>query len=98
MLLLGEVYDAPTLGQWGFLNRIVPPAALDGAVEEVLQALFTAGPEAVKRQKRLIAAWEELPTNGAIEAGIDAFAAAWDSDEPTRMMAEFQTKRRSRRK
>jgi enoyl-CoA hydratase/carnithine racemase len=98
LLLLGEVYDAATLASWGFLNRVVPLAALDGAVEELLQALFTAGPEAVKRQKRLIAAWEDLPTNAAIEAGIDAFAQAWDSDEPARMMAEFQAKRRNRRK
>jgi enoyl-CoA hydratase len=94
LLLLGEIYGAAELAQWGFLNRVVPADALDGAVEELLQSLFTAGPDAVKRQKRLIAAWEDLPMNAAIEAGIDAFAASWDSDEPSRMMSEFQAKRR----
>ncbi len=98
LLLLGEVYDAATLAQWGFLNRVVPLAELDGTVEDLLQALFSAGPNAVKRQKRLIAAWEELPIGAAIEAGIDAFAKSWDSDEPARMMAEFQAKRRHRQK
>jgi len=98
LLLLGEVHDAAALAQWGFLNRVVPLDALDGAVEELLQSLFTAGPDAVKRQKRLIAAWEELPTGAAIEAGIDAFAAAWESDEPARLMREFQAKRRNRSK
>ena len=98
LLLLGEVHDAATLAEWGFLNRVVPLAALDGAVEDLLQALFTAGPDAVKRQKSLIAAWEELPVGAAIEAGIDAFAASWDSAEPARMMREFQAKRRNRQK
>src|SRR5579859_2301559 len=61
LLLLGEVYGAAALEQWGFLNRVVPEDALDGAIEELLQTLFTAGPKAVERQKRLIAAWEDLP-------------------------------------
>ncbi|MEI9983428.1 MAG: enoyl-CoA hydratase-related protein [Aliidongia sp.] len=96
LLLLGEIHGAAELAQWGFLNRVVPADSLDGAVEELLQSLFTAGPDAVKRQKRLIAAWEDLPMNAAIDAGIDAFAASWDSDEPSRMMNEFQAKRRNR--
>jgi|HubBroStandDraft_1064217.scaffolds.fasta_scaffold00037_9 enoyl-CoA hydratase len=97
MLLLGETYGAAELAQWGFLNRVTAADALDAGIEELLQALFTAGPYAVKRQKRLIAAWEELPPSGAIAAGIAAFAASWDSDEPTRMMAEFQAARPRRR-
>jgi enoyl-CoA hydratase len=96
MLLLGEVYGAAEMMQWGFLNRVVVADQLDATVETMLQALFTAGPNAVKRQKRLIADWEDLPVNRAIEAGIAAFAAAWESDEPARMMAEFQARHRRR--
>jgi enoyl-CoA hydratase len=94
MLLLGETYSAGELMQWGFLNRVAAADDLDATIETMLQALFTAGPNAVKRQKRLMADWEDLPVNGAIEAGIAAFAAAWESDEPTRMMAGFQAGRR----
>ena len=97
LLLLGEIHGAAELAQWGYLNRVVAADALDAAIEGLLQALFTAGPNAVKRQKRLIAAWEDLPVGAAIEAGIAAFAQSWDSDEPARMMGEFQVKRRSKR-
>jgi hypothetical protein len=36
--------------------------------------------------KELIAAWEDLPVSTAIDRGIDSFAAAGNTDEPTRMM------------
>ena len=97
MLLLGEIHSAAELSQWGFLNRVVAEESLDDAVETLLQALFTAGPNAVRQQKRLIAAWEDLSVSGAIAAGIAAFEAAFESDEPARMMAEFQARRRNRR-
>jgi enoyl-CoA hydratase/carnithine racemase len=96
LLLLGEIYGAAELQQWGFLNRVVPDGALDSAVDALLHAMLAAGPQAVRRQKRLIAAWEDLPLGAAIDAGIDAFAAAWETDEPARMLGEFQAKRRRR--
>jgi hypothetical protein len=33
----------------------------------------------------------------AIAAGINAFEAAWDTDEPTRLMGEFAERRRRAR-
>jgi enoyl-CoA hydratase/carnithine racemase len=96
LLLLGEIYGAAELAAWGFLNRVVPAEALDRTIERMVQALLEAGPRAVTLQKRLIAAWEGLPTGEAIEAGIPAFTAAWDTDEPGRMMREYQVKRRNR--
>lgn len=89
LLLLGETIGAAEALDWGFLERVVPAAALDGAVAEWLDHLSAAGPLALRRQKALIREWEDLPPSRAIAAGIPAFAAAWDSDEPGRMMRRF---------
>jgi enoyl-CoA hydratase len=93
MLLLGELYSAKELEAWGFLNLVTSPDELDAGLETVLQALYSAGPQAVQQQKRLIAAWEDLALSEAIDAGVPAFAAAFASDEPQRLMRAFQARR-----
>jgi enoyl-CoA hydratase/carnithine racemase len=89
LLLLGEIVDAETALRWGLVERLVAPERLDTEVEAVLKALSTAGPQAVRRQKVLMRAWEQLPADAAIESGIDAFVGAYETDEPRRMLTGF---------
>ncbi|MBU6270173.1 MAG: enoyl-CoA hydratase/isomerase family protein [Betaproteobacteria bacterium] len=89
MLLLGEVFDAAQALQWGLLERVVPEAELDSAVAQWLASLAKGGTQALRTQKRLMLAWENLPRDEAITAGVDAFASSYRSGEPTRMMAAF---------
>ena len=89
LLLLGESIDAETALRWGLVQKVVPADGLDAAVESCLVALLEAGPRAVRLQKKLIRRWEELPVSGAIAAGIDAFADAYATDEPSRLMRAF---------
>lgn len=89
LLLFGETIPAETASAWGFIERLAPPDGLDGAVEACVDALLEAGSNAVRIQKRLIRTWERLPVEDAVEAGIDAFASAWRTDEPRRMMGAF---------
>jgi enoyl-CoA hydratase len=96
ILLLGEAFGAAEAAAWGLVERVVPAAELDAAVEATLAGLLTAAPQAVRLQKRLIRAWEKLPLDEAIAAGVDAFAAAFETDEPRRRMTEFLARRRSR--
>ena len=93
MLLLGESCSAREALQWGLVERVVPADALDAAVERWLEALLRNGPQAVRRQKALMRRWECLPLDQAVQAGIDAFAASWDSDEPVRLLAAYQAAR-----
>ena len=58
-------------------------------VEAWIGKLLTSAPRAVRLQKRLIRQWEDLPLSGAIAAGIDAFAAAYETDEPRVTMRKF---------
>ena len=89
LLLLGETIDAGTALRWGLVERVVPADGLDAAVEACLAALLRAGPRAIRLQKKLVRRWEELPVSGAIAAGIDSFADAYATDEPSRLMRAF---------
>jgi enoyl-CoA hydratase/carnithine racemase len=94
LLMLGEIIDAETALRWGFIERVAEPDALDAKVEKVVTALVAAGPQAIRQQKALMQAWEKLPTDAAIQAGIDAFARAYETDEPTRMLSAFVERKR----
>ncbi|HYM02078.1 MAG TPA: enoyl-CoA hydratase [Stellaceae bacterium] len=89
LLLTGETIDAAEAERWGLVEWCVPAAQLDTAIEELVDAIIACGPGAIRLQKELVRAWEDLPTAQAIERGITSFAAAFQSDEPSRMMGEF---------
>jgi enoyl-CoA hydratase/carnithine racemase len=93
LLLFGETIDAAKAYEWGLVQRVVEPHALESAVEDYLGALFATGPQAIRIQKALIRKWEDLSVSEAIQAGIDAFASSWDSDEPRRLMQAFRDRR-----
>jgi enoyl-CoA hydratase/carnithine racemase len=94
LLMLGEIIDAATALSWGLVERVVAPDALDAEIEKVLAALLAAGARAVRLQKSLMREWENLPADRAIAAGIDAFARAYETDEPKRLLSAFLQRKR----
>ena len=94
LLLLAETIDAAEAEDWGLVEKVVAPAALDAAVESWVEMLLEAGPQAIRGQKALIRRWEDLHQTHAIEAGIEAFAASWHTDEPTRMLGGFMARKK----
>jgi len=98
IMLLGETFDAHEALQWGLVERVVPAASLDGAIEAWIGRLLTSKPRAVRLQKRLIRQWEGLPLAAAVEAGIEAFARAYETDEPAVAMREFLAAQKARNK
>lgn len=103
LLLLGETITSAEAAQWGLIDLVVPlskfysSSALDEAVEVWVASILKAGPRAIRLQKKLIRRWEDLPLSDAVRAGVDAFAAAWETDEPRRMMQEFLADRARRK-
>jgi len=81
----GETIGAAEALAWGLVDAVAPPEDLDAAVERFTVAILAGGPHAIRLQKALIREWEDLPTSAAVERGIDAFAAAYATDEPRRM-------------
>jgi enoyl-CoA hydratase/carnithine racemase len=94
LLMLGEIIDADTALRWGLIERMVEPSALDREVESIVTALLQAGANAMRQQKALMRAWERLPADEAIAAGIDVFARAFETDEPKRMLSAFAKRKR----
>jgi enoyl-CoA hydratase len=89
ILFLGETFTAQQALEWKLVERVTPAAALDDAIEAWIGKLLTSAPRAVRLQKRLIRQWEDLPLSAAIAAGIDAFAQAYETDEPSVAMRAF---------
>jgi enoyl-CoA hydratase len=89
ILLLGETFGAQDALSWGLVERVTPPEQIDEAVEDWLVQVLSSKPHAVRLQKQLIRAWEDLPLRAAIAAGIDSFAAAFATQEPTIAMRDF---------
>jgi len=94
LLMLGEIIDAETALRWGLIERVVAPEALEAEMEKIITSLLSAGPQAIRQQKALMQVWETLPTDAAIQAGIDAFEHAYDTDEPARLLSAFVKRKR----
>jgi enoyl-CoA hydratase len=98
LLLTGDTIDAATAHAWGLVEKLVPADQLDQAVERLIASILESGPGAIRLQKALITAWEDLPLREAIQRGIDSFADAWETDEPHRLMQAFLAGRSARRR
>ncbi len=98
LLLTGETIDAARALAWGLVEEVTPADALDEALEGILAGILHAGPEAVRQQKALIAAWEDLPLREAVQRGIDCFEDAWRADEPRRMVTAHLEAMRQRKR
>jgi enoyl-CoA hydratase/carnithine racemase len=96
LLLTGEPIDAATAMDWGLIEDLVEPADLDAAVERLLTPILASGRDALRLQKALILAWENLPARDAVQAGIKSFRASFDTDEPQRMIGAAVARMRKR--
>jgi len=96
LVLTGAPIDAAEAYRIGFLQRLVPAAELDDCVTDWINALLACGPRAVRIQKRLLLDWERMSLTDAARAGVEAFAEAYRTDEPRRLMTAFVHRRHAR--
>ncbi len=90
LLFLGDPIDADEAARMGLVGEVVPAAELEAAVNAKVERLLRLAPEALSLQKRLIGRWLNLSLDQAVEAGVSAFRAAWDTDGPKREMSRFR--------
>lgn len=93
LVYAGRSFLAREVATWGLVERVVTPRELDGAVEEWVSAILRAGPRAIRLQKELIRHWESQPLERAIEAGIDIFGRAYETDEPRTRTRQFLSRK-----
>ena len=94
MALTGDIVDAATALDWGLVNRVVPAAELDSAVDDLL-ARATRGSAASKGWgKQVLYAQLDRPENDAYGIAVQAMAAASQSAGAREGRSAFLEKRR----
>ncbi|WP_407181052.1 enoyl-CoA hydratase [Bradyrhizobium sp. STM 3562] len=94
LVMTAENIDAPTALAWGLVDKVAPEGGLDEAVEHTLSALLECGAEALRAQKALLRAWEELPLKQSVDLSIGVFGQSFLTDEPKRLMQAFIDRKR----
>ena len=89
LVYTGDHIDAAEAHGCGFLERVVDPADLNAGVERWVSSILTAGPRAIRLQKKLVRDWERMTISQAVQAGIKACVEARKTDEPKRLMQAF---------
>jgi enoyl-CoA hydratase/carnithine racemase len=96
MLLTGAMYSAADASAMGFVQRVVPGAELDAAVEAWIGEICRATPEAVRAQKALMNRWQRVSLDEGIYAGIDALSDAYKTGEPRAAIEAFLARKQRR--
>ena len=97
LVLTGETIAAQEALRVGFVQRLCAPEELEGRTRRWVDAILSAGPGAVRAQKRVIRGWEEMPETEAIAASIDEFAAIYRTGEPAAFMRPFLERKKGAR-
>lgn len=96
LVYTGRHIDAREAAECHLVERVVPLAALDAAVEDWVAAIVSAGPNAIRAQKELMRDWERMSIADAVQQGIRAVAAAHGTEETKRLMGAFVERRRAK--
>jgi enoyl-CoA hydratase/carnithine racemase len=94
LVLRGNLIDAQEAYRIGLVEQLVDTDALDAAIAAAVNDILTAAPNAIRLQKSLCREWEHLSPQGAIDAGLRAFAAAYSTDEPRTYCQRFFDKKK----
>lgn len=94
LLLTGENVDAAQALRWGFLQFACAPSELDALVQRTVTPILSSGPRAIRSQKALLQYWRHASEEAALDRSVDAFGAAFTTDEPRTYMAPFLTRKR----
>ena len=94
MLVTGDFIDAPTALAQGLVNRIVPAAELDAAVEAMARSIAAKSPAAIAGGKRLFYRQVEMGLEAAYQLASESMACSM-MDEATLQGIDAFVNRRS---
>lgn len=93
LALTGDTVDARTAEQWGLVNRVVPLADLDDAVDDLMRRATRGSRAAKALGKQTIYAQLDRPEADAYAIALEVMAAASQTPAAKEGMASFLEKR-----
>ncbi len=96
LLLTGEPIDAATALAWGLVNRVVPPAELDAAVQRFVDAIAAKSAAVIRDGKRAFYAQLERPLASAYAFASEQMACHLALEDAVEGMDAFLEKRAAR--
>jgi enoyl-CoA hydratase/carnithine racemase len=94
LILLGEAVDATAAERYGLVNRVVPAAEFDRALDETVQKFLALPPASTRASKRLSGRAFDLEFDVFRREMQDHFKMCLDSDEHRRAMETVRARRR----
>ena len=94
MALSGDVIDARTAAEWGLVNRVVPDAQLDCAVQELLARVTRGSAQSKGLGKQALYAQLDLGQADAYEYAVEVMAATSQLPDAQEGMRAFLEKRK----
>jgi enoyl-CoA hydratase/carnithine racemase len=94
MALSGDVIDAQTALEWGLVNRVVPIAQLDSAVQDLLERVTLGSAESKGIGKQALYAQIDLDQPKAYAHAIEVMAATSQLPDAREGMHAFLDKRK----
>jgi enoyl-CoA hydratase/carnithine racemase len=94
LVMTAENIDAETALAWGLIDKLAARDGLDAAVEQLVGSLLACAPQALRAQKALLAAWEDMPLQQAVAHSVGVFGQSYLTGEPQTLMGEFVARKR----
>ena len=93
IVLLCEEISARQAEEWGLVNRVVPAAELDTAVDELVTKLATKLPQTTRYAKQQLNFWRDLSWHQTVGHARDWLALSMLGDEAQSAVTKFVEKR-----
>jgi enoyl-CoA hydratase/carnithine racemase len=94
MVMSGDLFDAATMLDWGFVDAIHAPDTADEAVMEVAQGYAALPPVAVQMVKRSANAWAGALDQAIMHADADQWLLATRTEDFAEAVSAFRAKRK----
>jgi enoyl-CoA hydratase/carnithine racemase len=94
LALSGDIIDAPTALDWGLVNKVVPAAQLDSAVQDMLERVTRGSAESKGIGKQALYAQIDLDQAKAYAYAIEVMAATSQLPDAREGMHAFLEKRK----
>ena len=96
IVLLCDEIPAPQAAEWGLINRAVPRAELDAAVDAWVESLVRKLPQTTRYAKQQLNVWRDMAWHQTIGHARDWLSMSMLADEAQSAITAFLDSRRGK--